>query len=602
MKSPYVKNFDGITAGDEAKRNTIDALERQINARQAAEQLSKTAKLSQGLSKEAAAHPDSAACAHTAAKPGKKRFSRRLRVAVSIAAAVVLVFSAVLIPIALNNRVSAAMLANSELDLSGVKGLGIARTAKASKDAGASGAGNYFGSPMLGLSVLPRLGSFSLAGILPGGQPKDKNWMVVYDQNGGIEDVIFSRQMPDGESQEITQVKLSAPIKKLYVTEKFTFIMFSFLIDGSPDAAKSQRYHESGYTCHPSHSQSFVIDNSTGKVYSLEKLFNEYKTVVFMDVFEDCVQIEHAPPGSPVERIFYMLDINQDGELVYELLRAQHNNNIYFVTDKFRQYYVASNVSEVSGRVFSFDAGVDPESYFSNVELNSQPFTGTLYGKGSDGYVYKATVSGSEDLGDRQYKIMQMGQGFEELEISADIDISIYFMSEQYGPDVSSRQIFLLKGSKLFHVFLDNGQDIATADLEGGVYRESGRVSLPGGYGKGRPKDARSFIQVYDGEVYYMGRLGESPPAGERATHTLYHYDLLSGVESVVISGIEQAWITRQGFLAYNGAVLGKDSGVPQEHYATKIYRISCQDGSPGAELLFEIPQDRELVTLQPLA
>jgi len=143
---------------------------------------------------------------------------------------------------------------------------------------------------------------------------------------------------------------------------------------------------------------------------------------------------------------------------------------------------------------------------------------------------------------------------------------------------------------------LDNGHDITVANFSDGVFREYRRITLPGGHRSGADF---ARINIYNTEVFYVGRFDEdSLRLGE--TSTLYHFCLLTEIETVVMDGVHWAETRRQGMFIYNGARFGVDS-VPIQYYATRIYRMTFEDGRPVPVLSFGIPDDVEVVTLQPL-
>ena len=554
-KTKYQKGFSEITASEEFKQS---AIERYMQAATENDTASDFA----DVKKQAPA-------SRTTHQNFFSRFLFSTKRGVAAFTACILFIAAITIALPVGfwlsnnlNRLNSNMLHGASFNLTGANGLGIVRTLR---------------NPLARTEL---------------GEVRD--WMAVFDENGNIEEVIFTRYARNGEAEEITQVELPAPIVLLRTTERWTFMMFS-VRDDYPKRGGTQTFISNARYGN----QSFVIENATGRVFHLPTNFEgRYGSI---EVYEDGVMfsfwwdIDRDDNITEGRRRFFVLDV-VDNELVFNRVFGNNDSNLIdFVVDKFGQFFVATDFDAIEGKVLYYNAGLPLQ------EAPLAPFTGTRFGRGSDGYVYKATVLGSRHHLNRQYTIARMGEGFEEIPVEANLDVSIHFGSMQY--DHGSRDTFIIRGGKLFNIFLENGQDITVANFGNGIFTEYRNMTLAGGYAIGAIGQGFDFsrISIYNGHIFYLGRFGRnySPPRlGE--TSVLYHFCLLTEVETVVMDGVHWSESRRTGMFAYNGARFGVDI-VPYQYFATRIYRITIEDGEPAVTLHFYIPDDIVAIDLQPL-
>lgn len=100
-------------------------------------------------------------------------------------------------------------------------------------------------------------------------EAKKRNYLVTFDEENRIEEVVFFKDKTN-DSGEITQESIKGEIDKCYVTREFTFLRFA--AGGAEyNAYRDEEYYTWDYRCDDSY-QSFVVDNATGKVYSLESV------------------------------------------------------------------------------------------------------------------------------------------------------------------------------------------------------------------------------------------------------------------------------------------------------------------------------------------
>ncbi len=166
-----------------------------------------------------------------------------------------------------------------------------------------------------------------------GDSEKKRNYLVTFDKDNNIEEVVFYKDKTN-ESGGITQESIKGEIDKCYVAGQLTFLRFAVGgVDGS-DYIPSD-YYIKDYICDDSY-QSFVVDNQTGKVYSLETIGSLSKVSTYSVV---------------IDRIYYYLSVSGQG---LQITRVVNNPNVSVENvfkDKYGHTFIQTDkLAEVDGK------------------------------------------------------------------------------------------------------------------------------------------------------------------------------------------------------------------------------------------------------------
>ena len=320
-----------------------------------------------------------------------------------------------------------------------------------------------------------------------------KNFFVYLDENGRLKDVVFLRGSGSG-AQEITQEHVTAgQIDKLYVTEKFTFIMYTSL-PINPESQQYENYHTWGYQCN-SYAQSFAIDHHTGKIYSLANVIGSSHANISSD---------YITVGYPEK--YYALEIKNNNLVATDLVPAVSLTVHKIITDKYDNMYIGyTGVADREGRFFYYSFPTD--------------LSGTEYSKGSDGAAYKVT----HDFYN-YYEIKKMNSNFGESSIGTSANVSLergfsYYDiiikgNVLYDRSYDSIRIFRYDNGKFVYGYSDNYLTIPNAKFDS--------------------------VVVYDAEIYYIGN-----------DNKLYRYDLQTRAAALVLNAASGLKIEGAGLYAY---------------------------------------------------
>ncbi len=168
-------------------------------------------------------------------------------------------------------------------------------------------------------------------------EAKKRNYLVTFDEENRIEEVVFFKDKTN-DSGEITQESIKGEIDKCYVTREFTFLRFA--AGGAEyNAYRDEEYYTWDYRCDDSY-QSFVVDNTTGKVYSLES------------VGSNCTLMQG---GILADGVAYTLSIDGE-ELRVKRIVDNPNIHVYSVCkDIYDNLFVCTDIlDEVDGKIYYF--------------------------------------------------------------------------------------------------------------------------------------------------------------------------------------------------------------------------------------------------------
>lgn len=204
----------------------------------------------------------------------------------------------------------------------------------------------------------------SLSGVIEiGGLLEDESYTVAYKGNG-IE-------------QTITQDDIDGEIDKVYVLNNYTFISFvpkgtfkrpsnddlTYDIDGISVYDKSDYYSANDR-------QSFVIDNSTGYIYSI-------KDFHISKIQGGCIFSNNSG-------FIYDFKVNSDSSLEFYPLFGNDTVTIYdCFKDKFGNKYILNN------KINEFDSSTNTQFYVIDQNYSDKLFT---YKLTSEGYALKANI------------------------------------------------------------------------------------------------------------------------------------------------------------------------------------------------------------------
>ena len=180
-------------------------------------------------------------------------------------------------------------------------------------------------------------------------------------------DVVFTREI-DGETEEtITQEEMPAQVNKLYVFDTYTFIQFVPAdTTGIPDLranAHSTEPDQDGYFWYDKYDyynddyhQSFIIENSTGNIYSLGD-------TVINRIHNGLLELKSNQPGT----IIYDYMINPKGELeIFPIFNNPKINVFDYFKDKHGNRYIANDTLQKECRKTTDGCDAENTVFFRN--------------------------------------------------------------------------------------------------------------------------------------------------------------------------------------------------------------------------------------------
>lgn len=145
------------------------------------------------------------------------------------------------------------------------------------------------------------------------------------------------RHRGKGKEKVLTQDEMKARVRRVYVSENFTFIELADKSQGdyvfSRDNFISSDYDK---VC------CFVIDNESGRVYSLKG--------IFIFTIYDGMVVCGKPKGGTVPRILCDLSVNENDELVFTPIITNENLGVgTFFKDKYGRKYIQVDNEQLDG-------------------------------------------------------------------------------------------------------------------------------------------------------------------------------------------------------------------------------------------------------------
>lgn len=174
------------------------------------------------------------------------------------------------------------------------------------------------------------------------------------------------RHRGKGKEKVLTQDEMKAHISRVYVSGNFTFVVFVGKdgVDTKFYSGNDVRFFESKnqnfggrYNLEENHCRSFIIDNESGHVYSLDDTYID-------STYDGMVKAEYSEGN----RLLYDLSVNEKDELVFTPIIT--NKNIWvnsFFSDKYGRKYICA------------DFGQNGEYY--DEQTNSIFYTSGVYGE-----------------------------------------------------------------------------------------------------------------------------------------------------------------------------------------------------------------------------
>lgn len=145
-----------------------------------------------------------------------------------------------------------------------------------------------------------------------------------------------------GKEKVLTQDEMKARISRVYVSGNFTFVVFVGKngidnsvrgFNGVINYKQNNRNFGGRYNLEENHCRSFIIDNESGHVYSLDD--------TYIDSTYDGMVIGEDSEGN---RLLYDLSVNDNDELVFTPIITNKNICVYsFFRDKYGRKYICAN-------------------------------------------------------------------------------------------------------------------------------------------------------------------------------------------------------------------------------------------------------------------
>ena len=153
------------------------------------------------------------------------------------------------------------------------------------------------------------------------------------------------RHRGKGKEKVLTQDEMKAHISRVYVSGNFTFVVFVGKngidnsgrgFNGVINYKQNNRNFGGRYNLEENHCRSFIIDNESGHVYSLDDTYID-RTYDGMVIGED----------SEGNRLLYDLSVNDNDELVFTPIITNKNIWVYsFFRDKYGRKYICANFGQ----------------------------------------------------------------------------------------------------------------------------------------------------------------------------------------------------------------------------------------------------------------
>lgn len=155
------------------------------------------------------------------------------------------------------------------------------------------------------------------------------------------------RHRGKGKEKVLTQDEMKAHISRVYVSGNFTFVVFVGKngVDNKLYGGNDVRFFEykdrdfgGRYNLEKNHCRSFIIDNESGHVYSLDD--------TYIDCTYDGMVIAEGSEGTS---LLYDLSVNENDELVFTPIITNKNLGVgSFFKDKYGRKYICADFRQDS--------------------------------------------------------------------------------------------------------------------------------------------------------------------------------------------------------------------------------------------------------------
>ena len=153
------------------------------------------------------------------------------------------------------------------------------------------------------------------------------------------------RHRGKGKEKVLTQDEMKAHISRVYVSGNFTFVVFVGK-DGYDDYSGGYNWRFGGkfHDTEESRCKSFVIDNESGRVYSL-------KDTYVQRTYDGMVIVEKENENGGVNQpLLYDVSVNENDELVFTPIITNENLRVgEFFKDKYGRKYIQVDNMQLDG-------------------------------------------------------------------------------------------------------------------------------------------------------------------------------------------------------------------------------------------------------------
>jgi len=445
MNNQYTENFDGITAGEEFKQNTIEKMIQ--SARESPAPV-------------------------TAPPKNKKRsaWTWNAKTITALSSAAVFVFCAIFIPIMVLRgdrptpptvpkgmiQLSRELFADARVDLSGAVSIALASEGKtasaASADAGDSGTRSA-AAPLAAKAGKPNAAPLGDTG------ESAKNWLMTFDGDGKVEKVVFYQET-ESEGMVITQEEIYGRPKKMYVSGDFIFVHYvsaAYDKDDSDERERAADYDLIHYYSARWIYQSFVVYKPTGKVYPLADIAPDCSNVRVDIVDGNVIKVWAYGDGRVIDGKYYRLSIEGGALNCADLMPNTNIEVRNIISDKFGNVFVQTDkIAQKEGSVLYY--------------------TSDLLFKGDDGYVYELKGQNMKYPGFSDFHGVTVKYYDENIVLQdAPGDKNVFLATKHDAWSEGDRR--LLSGNYLY--FISHGMYVYFNSGEG-YYRQWNAVSFAG--------------------------------------------------------------------------------------------------------------------------
>ena len=366
-----------------------------------------------------------------------------------------------------------------------------------------------------------------------------RNYLVSIDNNDNVQDVVFYKG-----NKQLAQNQIPAQIDKLKVTKDFTYISFTTKEIDPNVRIKDNLYDNRDYLCDKT-TQSFVIHNETGKIYSLAEISDN---IVYL--YRNIIRESNDK--------LYILSIENGNLIATNPIKNPNLNVSNLSIDKYGTIFIINTLADE----------VSDNCVYLYSDIGHSFLDGKFHCMSPDGIMYYFEESGDLVYGSHIREKIKVKQ-FDANKTLVDVpeNATVYF---NLWPE-----LYIIKNDYLLYSPMI-GQCIQLA-----LKNEDGDF-------------VHKELEIVDNARFYFAN-GEAY-SFDHINKTLYHY-------TVNISGSNYS-LSKTNILTCSEVLEGEDYIYAYQEGVTglKKYKIYVQNGNVVTELVNNlIFGETEIIVVQPL-